>query len=173
MGRRVRFVAAALLAVTGALVAGCRGGDWRVAQLYGGSTSMGVLEAPQSVEAFRIDPALRTADPKAPRLGDYPILAGPVHADAAAIAELSSILRDPETYDWYRAKGCDFTPGVGLRLVRDASRVEIALCFECDELKIWRMGRTVGMEDFDAARPRLVALVKRLFPDDAAIQALK
>ena len=173
MGRRVMMFAAALLAAAGAFTAGCRGGDWRVAQLYGGTTSMSVLEAPQSIEAFRINSALRTADPNAPRLGDYPILSDPVRADAATIQELSAILRDPDTYDWYRAKGCDFTPGVGLRLVRDASRVEIALCFECDELKIWRMGRTVGMEDFDAARPRLVAIVKRLFPDDAAIQALK
>jgi hypothetical protein len=131
-----------------------------------------VLQAPQTVEAFRIDPH-RQAKPDEPRIGDHPVTAGPVAADAAATAELSSILLDPDTYDWHRAKACEFTPGVGLRLHREASRVEIALCFECDELAIWRMGRKVGMEDFDDARPRLVAVVKSLFPDDPKIQALR
>jgi hypothetical protein len=172
---------AAALAVSLALAAAsCRGGDWRVSQLYGGATSIDVLSHPQSVEAFRIDPGIERRpasaaeeDAKAPRIGEYRITAGPVAVDTATSAELSSILLDPATYDWVRAKGCDFTPGVGLRFVKDASRVEIALCFECDELMIWRLGSRVGMEDFDDARPRLVAVVKKLFPDDAKIQGLK
>lgn len=174
MGRRVRptAVLAALAAVL-ACAAACRGGDWRVSQLYGGATSIGVLAEPQTVEAFRIAPAPGGPDPSVPRIGDHRIVAGPVIADAATVKEVTALLLDPETYDWYRAKGCDFRPGVGLRFVRDASRVEIAVCFECDEIKIWRMGRTVGMEDFDAARPRLVAIAKRLFPADADIQALE
>ena len=49
---------------------------------------------------------------------------------------------------------------------------DLVLCFACDELMIFRHGRRVGMEDFDSARPRLLALVRRLFPDDAKIQAL-
>jgi hypothetical protein len=172
--RLVRRCIAGALVI--ACVAACRGPDWRVSQLYGGGTSVDVLAKPQAVEAFRIDPDPRAKDPsdvKAPRLGEYRVTAGPVVLDAATTAELSSILLDPDTYDWQRAKGCDFTPGVGLRFVKDASRVEIALCFECDELMIWRMGRRVGMEDFDDARPRLVAVVKKLFPDDAKIQALR
>ena len=154
-------------------LAACRGPDWRVSQLYGGATSMGVLATPQAVEAFRIDPALPPKDPAAARIGDFAVTAGPVVVDAATVAELSSILLDADTYDWMRAKGCDFQPGVGLRFVKDASRVEIALCYECDELMIFRIGRRVGMEDFDAARPRLVAVAKKLFPDDPKIQALR
>lgn len=154
-----------------AAAAGCRG-DWRVSSLYGGATSIQVLREPQKVEAFRIDPARRATQDEA-RVGEYPVTSGPVAVDAATAAELSSILLDAATYDWLSAKGCEFTPGVGLRFVRDASRVEIALCFECDELMVFRMERRVGMEDFDAARPRLVAVAKRLFPDDAKIQALR
>jgi hypothetical protein len=154
-----------------AALAACGGTDWRVSQLYGGATSISVLREPQSVEAFRIDPRRRPAEGER-RVGDHPVTAGPVAVGAADAAELSSILLDPDTYDFPRAKACEFAPGVGVVLVRDASRVEIALCFECDELAIWRMGRRVGMEDFDAARPRLVALAKRWFPDDAKIQAL-
>jgi hypothetical protein len=164
--------------------ASCGGTDWRVTQLYGGGTSIDVLSKPQAVEAFRIDPGIpapvggskdepAAGAAAAPRLGEYRITAGPVAVDAATAAELSSILLDPDTYDWVRAKGCEFRPGVGLRFVKDASRVEMALCFECDELMIWRLGRRIGMEDFDAARPRLVAVVKKLFPDDPKIQALE
>jgi hypothetical protein len=162
------LAAVPLLAATG-----CGSKDWRVQQLYGGPTSMEVLTFPQVVEAFRIDPRLPAPDKAAPRLGDFNILAGPVPVPAADADELKKVILDPETYDWYRAKGCDFRPGVGLRFMKDASRVELALCFECDELMIFRHGRRIGMEDFDAARPRLVAVVKRLFPDDPQIQALK
>ncbi|MCE9637582.1 MAG: hypothetical protein K8T90_17935 [Planctomycetes bacterium] len=154
-------------------LAACRGPDWRVSQLYGGSTSMDVIGKPQAVEAFRIDPTLPPKDKTAPRIGDFAITAGPVVVDVATTQELSRILLDPDTYDWMRAKGCDFMPGVGFRLVKDSSRVEIALCYECDELMIFRMGRRVGMEDFDSARPGLVAIAKKLFPDDPKIQALK
>lgn len=165
--------AAAACALLVAASCSARGPDWRVVSLYGGGTSTDVLAAPQAVEAFRIDPALPPKDPAAPRIGDFAITSEPVVLDAAAVQELSQILLDPDTYDWLRAKGCEFSPGVGLRLVKDASRVEIAMCFECDELMIFRMGQRVNMEDFDAARPRLVALMKRLFPADAKIQSLK
>ena len=60
-----------------------------------------------------------------------------------------------------------------LNRVKDASRVEVALCFECDELVVWRFAQRIGIEDFDAARPRLAAVAKRLFPDDPKIAELK
>jgi hypothetical protein len=170
---RARVVSALAGAAALALLSACRGPDWRVSQLYGGATSIDVLSAPQTVEAFRIDPAHGPKDASSPHVGDFAVTAGPVVVGAEDVKELSAILLDPDTYDWLRAKGCDFTPGVGLRFLKDASRVELALCFECDELLIFRRGQRIGMEDFDAARPRLVALVKRLFPDDAKIQALK
>ena len=172
---RATTVAAVVACACALLTVSCRsrGPDWRIVALYGGGTSTDVLAKPLAVEAFRIDPALPPKDASAPRIGDFAITSGPVALDAAAVQEMSSVLLDPDTYDWARAKGCDFMPGVGLRFVKDASRVEIALCFECDELMIFRMGRRVGMEDFDTARPRLVAVMKRLFPDDPKIQALE
>lgn len=168
-----RALARATVLAAAVAAAACSGKDWRVQQLYGGPVSMEILAAPDTVEAFRIDPRLPAPDPAAPRIGDFNIRSGPVAVGAAEAAELTAILRDPETYDWWTAKGCEFRPGVGLRIVRNSSRVEIALCFECDELMIFRHGRRVNMEDFDSARPRLVALAKSLFPGDAEIQALR
>jgi hypothetical protein len=170
--KTIPYLMAAVLALA---PAACRGPDWRVSQLYGGATSMDVLTAPQTVEAFRLDPSNPppAALANAPRLGDFAVTAGPVAVDDATARELTALLLDPATYDWVRAKGCDFTPGVGLRFTKDASRVELVLCFSCDELMIFRHGRRVGMEDFDAARPQLVAIAKRLFPEDEKIQALR
>jgi hypothetical protein len=169
---RAALAAFAVAAAVALSLPACRGDDWRVSQLYGGATSMDVLTHAQSVEAFRLDPEARPAE-GAPRLGDFAVTAGPVAVPPADVAELTAVLRDPDTYDWLRAKACEFTPGVGVRLVKDASRVEIALCFSCDELMIFRRGSRIGVEDFDSARPRLVALAKRWFPDDARIQALE
>jgi hypothetical protein len=41
-----------------------------------------------------------------------------------------------------------------------------------DMLVAHRSGRPVGVEDVDAARPRLLAIARRLFPDDAAFAGL-
>src|SRR5512134_1097181 len=94
-----------------ALASGCRGGDWRVSQLYGGATSIDVITHPETVEAFRVSPDPPPADSEAPRVGDFAVTAGPVPVTADDAAELAAVLMDPDTYDWHRAKGCEFTPG--------------------------------------------------------------
>lgn len=170
---RTALAAAAVAAALAAAACKAGGTDWRVVSLLGGATSIDVVTAPQSVEAFRIDPHPARMGETRAVVGAHPVTAGPVAVDAAGAAELRAVLLDPDTYDFTRAKGCDFTPGVAFRLVKDASRLEIVVCFECDEMSFWRLGRRVGHEDFDAARPRLVALAKRLFPGDAKIQALE
>lgn len=163
------------LALTLLAATGCRKGraDWRITQLFGGLGSVEVLKSPSRVEAFRIASEPGEAPADRTSIGHYPATSAAVEVDAETSKELSTLLLDPDTYDFLRAKGCEFVPGVGLRLYREPSRVDIALCFSCDELMIFREGRRVGFEDFDAARPRLVAIVKRLFPDDEAIQALE
>lgn len=168
--RRARIVL--VLAAT-LLVGACAGPDWRIVQLYGGGGSVEALQAPTLVEAFRIAPDAVGPDPDYERVGLHRVTAGPVVVDEATSSELSSILLDPDSYDWQRAKGCEFRPGVGVRYTRDVSRVDLALCFECDELTIHRQGRRVGVEDFDDVRPQLVSIVKRVFPNDPEIQSLE
>jgi hypothetical protein len=168
---RVSRIATAFAATL--LFAACAGPDWRVVQLYGGAGSVEAIEAPTRVEAFRIAPDVVGPDPTYERVGLHRVTAGPVLVDESTSSELSAILLDPDSYDWQRAKGCEFRPGVGVRYTREVSRVDLALCFECDELTIHRQGRRVGVEDFDAVRPGLVSIVKRVFPNDPEIQALK
>lgn len=165
-------VACAALALLILSAVACNRPDWRIAKLYGGPGSVELLTSPERVEAFRVDPMPAEPQPGESYLGHYRITAGPLDVPADARAELSSILADPDTYDFYRAKDCKFLPAVGFRFHRQVSYLDVALCFSCDELMIFRQGRVVNLEDFDDARPRLVALVKRLFPDDEDLQGL-
>jgi len=62
-------------------------------------------------------------------------------------------------------------PGVAYR-VRSAGgkTAEIIVCYECHMLRVLATGKWVN---FDPANKPLVALAKKVFPDDAAIKALK
>jgi hypothetical protein len=173
MNRRVLVLA---LLVPLAASAACRrsGPDWRIVQLYSGETSVDLLEHPAKVQAFRLAPV-----PAAPKTGDvhagpYLASAAPVDVPADAAAELSSILGDADTYDWQRgAKRDPFRPQVGLWFVRGAYVLEIALDLANAQIGVYAGDQPLGVQSFDAARPRLLAIAKRLFPKDDAITSLK
>ena len=147
--------------------------DWRVLQLYGGPTRVEALTDPTSVDAFRIDTQPRKPEPGVPFVGVHAVESGPVRVDADTAATLSTILSDSETYDWWKAKSDPYAPTVGLRFTRDVSRIDIALDFTSNMLTIHRDGKMIGVEDFDDARPQLLAAVKSVFPDDADVQAIE
>ena len=173
MRRFAYAISVGLIAVFAVSVTACSGPDWRVVKLYGGRGSIELIQKPTAVEAFRLAPDGLPKGSETPRFGRFEITSDPVAVSAEDAKILDTILTSPDTYDWHRAKGCIFTPGVGLRFARETSYLDIALCFACDELQIYREGRVVGMEDFDDARPQLLAIAKRLFPADEAISALE
>jgi hypothetical protein len=189
--RTNQLVGAALCSLAVALIGGCnllassKPLDQRVLTLFGGQQNIDPVVKPARVEAFRVASArAQPADAEgatgnaadandAPqKIADWPITAGPLVVDAQTTAELSAILTNPDTYLWDSAKGCEFDPGVALRFTDDAGSTEILLCFSCDEMAVARSGKRIGGEDTDNARKKLVAIAKRLFPDDATIQAL-
>ena len=102
----------------------------------------------------------------------YPVVSSAVPIDDVSRANLSKVLSDPGTYLWDVAKACEFLPGVALRFAGDNVNVDILICFYCDELEIYMNGKRAGHEDFDPRRSDLLRVVKKLFPEDEAIQAL-
>ena len=144
-----------------------------VVALYGGKPNILAIQRPERVEAFRVQPEPSPIGSAAAMVGPHLATAGPVKVGDSALAELRSVLLDDATYMWDIAKACEFMPGVGFRFHESSAPLEVALCFSRDELAIWRAGRKLGSEDFDHARPRLVALVKQLFPDDPQLQSLR
>ena len=106
------------------------------------------------------------------------IIDGPITPDAAWVGELRAILASSDSYGWDYAKGCMPMPGVGIRFVRGDQRVDIWLCYSCTELGmgLYAAGGTepvaTASEDFDEVSGAMIALAKRVFFGDAAIQAL-
>ena len=62
--------------------------------------------------------------------------------------------------------------GGGILLHPGNVNVDVLICFSCDELEIYTNGKQVGHEDFDPRRSDLLRVVKKLFPEDEAIQGL-
>src|SRR5262245_41779468 len=108
---RASVVAVALAA------AGCSGPS--VASVYGGAAHWAVIEAPETVKAYRVIRPGVLKHIRAPETIDgWEIVAGPVAVDPATAREITAVLADRATYDFDRAKGCEFDPGVALRFAK-------------------------------------------------------
>jgi hypothetical protein len=86
---------------------------------------------------------------------------------------LTYVLLEPGNLRGPVAKGCAFKPGVLVRAWDDPDAVDVVLCFECNDLVVYRAGRPVGESDFAPGRKSLVAAVKAALPDDPAIRSLR
>jgi hypothetical protein len=143
-----------------------------VQTLVGGTSGMEALREPTHVEAYLIDPVPVRPDGTQRMLGSFPIVGPAVDVPAATREALSRLLLDGDTYDWQRVKRTSWTPRVGLRFVRDGTRLDLALCLDTDQIVVFRDTRLVHAEDTDPARARLLALLQPLFPDDGYVQGL-
>ena len=136
-----------------------------VEKLFGGPDGFATLKSPDRIEAFRIEDDRQTGQPH--------VISKPIVVAKPLATELTAILSSPDSYGWDYAKFCELQLGVQLSFYRGDDRLDVLLCFQCDELQVrWKDARSEA-EDFDAIRPPLVRAVKALFPDDAVIQGLK
>lgn len=154
--------------------------DARIVKLFGGQEGWKPLKNPVRVEAFRVDPyGSRDAvdknsdDEPVKEFAGFKITAGPVKVDEKTAKKLMQTLSQPDIYGWDFAKGCEFSPGVGIRYVGADSTTELLFCFSCDEFRIVRDGKRIGGEDTDGARTALVNIAKSIFPKDKVIQGLR
>lgn len=148
--------------------------DARVVKLYGNQANFAALARADKVQAFRVKHTIENArDKQRKQIRGYPVLSGPHPVDKKVARNLVRLLQDKSTYDFERDKGCEMVPGVVVVFTHQRTRVELVLCFECDQLEIYVGDKNTGYEDFDPARPQLLKLVKRIFPKDKAIQTLK
>ncbi len=148
--------------------------DARVVKLYGNQANFTALARADKVQAFRVKHTIENArDKQRKQIRGYPVLSGPHPVDKKVARNLVRLLQDKTTYDFERDKGCEMVPGVVVVFTHQRIKVEVVLCFECDQLEIFVGDKNTGYEDFDPARPQLVKLVKQIFPKDRAIQTLK
>ena len=165
-----RHYALALVAAFAALVwwyAHREDQDFRVvAAVFGGNRAMDIVEHPDRVLAYRLDPD-PSNDPA------YPRTAGPVELPTATAADVSAALLSADTYLLGGGKGCEPLYGMLLEFVQGDDRVDVMFCFECDILLARRKDRPAAYGDFDYGRAVFVRAAKECFPGDEEIQALK
>lgn len=144
-----------------------------------GDHAVAILSDPQKVEVYRVrdsgglvvtsTTAGATAPATAPagsRVAGYEIIAQAPDQDAGFGRELGAIFFSPDAYMFNAAKACIFQADTLLRVHGDGGRVDLTLCFHCDEFRLDaydRQGKRVhaAAEDFDGARTRLASLVER------------
>ena len=162
-----------LCAILLAATLGCQSSSAKVEQLFGGPEAMAALGAPDSTQAWRTTAefAVKKGTETKGKLADYVILNGPVPVNekiSTAIAELVK----KDIYEWNMAKGCEPIPGVAIEYTKGTDKLLIFFCFECDILLTYLNSKRVGGEDFDRIHRALANEVKKIFPNDPAIQKL-
>jgi RNA polymerase sigma factor (sigma-70 family) len=151
-------------------------------QRYGDKT-IAIIKAATKVEVFRLDPKdyvdpAKTKEGQDKRFGGYAItLKGDDQGEKFA-RKAAALLLDRDNFVLNAAKGCIFSPGVGLRFWKGKEYAELLLCYQCSELKVIApdtkaQGVKNPMADFEKGRAAFVKLAKELFPKDEAIQGLK
>ncbi|KAF0242454.1 MAG: hypothetical protein FD180_3905 [Planctomycetota bacterium] len=154
-----------------------KGPSDKVKAWMGGDRPVGIIAGVTRVECFRVNPE-KPREAMGKECGGYPIISTGKEQKREFGLKIAAIVFDEKTYDWEKAKKCEFAPGVGFRLWRDKDWVDVVLCFSCDEFEISTIPpgekeRKSAHEDFDASRAALVKLCKEAFPEDKEILGLK
>jgi hypothetical protein len=140
---------------------------------FHGQPQLDILVGPDYVESFRLDPYSFGTKERGERFAGYLTVSHGPRLNGRQQIELFPLLLDADNYGFEFSQGCEFTPGVGLRFVRSTQKVDMLICFGCNEWQFEHGGRVVG-EDFHRkrVRPRLVGMAKELFPTDIVIRSL-
>ena len=131
-----------------------------------------ILQSAERVEALRVDDGTGDLPPGVPRAADYAIIKTGPDLTPAQTERLRALIFDGGNWDFEMAKACEFMPGVDFRVHSAGRRLDILLCFSCDEWAFWH-GERMRYEDNDPARSALLRLAREAFPDDPALAELK
>lgn len=143
-----------------------------------GEAAMAVMREADTFEVIRLN-----KPPQLPRdfanLAYYGMVAtgDPIKPKEEWTTRLREGVDNSWNYNWYMHARCLPEPGVCVRFSRGAEVVDLLLCFECSLVSLASPGQHGGpiteqWIDFRASRAPFAKLVKEMFPNDAAIQAI-
>ena len=131
-----------------------------------------IIRQSNKVELYRLGPK----EENYKYLYNYSIYKGPEVLKANYRQKLSMIFLNKKSYkinfDDTKIKLCEFNPGLAFRFYKGKEKLDILVCFQCDEIKFYHNEKVLGQADIDPARKALVTLSKELFPKDKIIQLL-
>lgn len=147
------------------------------AQEHFGEAAMDIVLGADKVEVYRLEKSLDDPAKLSPE-ESAKLVAGlaRIKTKVADVpdgwgAKFAEEIAQDSSYGWDYAKGCKPMSGVLVRYHRESDVVDVSICFQCEMLSIAKRGEE-RWEDFDPIKAKIAALVKPLFPDDAAIQKL-
>jgi hypothetical protein len=152
-----------------ALLAGCGTGTLRENLLPPAERE--IVAGAETVRAFRLaDGPISPGGRKRIEWQDWPTSGPSLVVDAALARELSRILSDPRSFAPGPARPSIPRPGVKFRFTKGLQEVVAMLCFDSRGATFYGSGQQAN---FDPSAAELTVLVKKLFPDDPVVQALK
>lgn len=132
----------------------------------GGPEVLATIREAETVTAQRIDSKLADSPLTAPEHPELIILAPPFPVASPEAAALKEVFTRGTTY-LSPSKTCEFRANVRYGFLAQPDRkVEIVLCFGCGEMEVWFHQKFVSFGPFDGGYGEILALTKRLFPDD-------
>ena len=105
-------------------------------------------------------------------LHGYTVISDAIPLSEKSRNELSRVLKNANTYIRHSVPiDCLFRPGVAFRFTDGNTKVDLLVCFSCNELRYYMDCHIVGESYFQSKE--LLELTKKLFPDDKKIRSLK
>ena len=144
-------------------------------RLFGSAENLTIVREATRVEAYRLAPlnGVNPVDVDTSPL-EFRTTAGPVIVKSELSETLQEALLSSQTYRWWGVKECGYPIyGVKLSFFRGSERVDVYFCFKCAVLAVVRDEQVVGRADFDHGERIFIDAVKKLFPQDAEIQAIR
>ena len=167
-----------LIPITGlaclVVLSSCEKSYWKNDAMKKAISTTSSANAHMTCESYRVDDSYPGEGKKqeGDSLHGYAILSDAVTLSFGSRKELSSIIENPDTYFRHSTPiDCSFRPGVAFRFNDKKTRVDLLVCFTCNELRYYLDGKVVGQSYFKSQELR--ALVKKLFPNDKKIQTLR
>jgi hypothetical protein len=144
--------------------------------VFGSMDNLNAMKSATKVSACRIEEP--PVDTRGQRISADKFLANHVEREwidvsPAQFDQIHELLSAPNRNFFGSSKECIPHYGVRVRFERDGETIDVNLCFACKQLAVVRDGEIVGEGDFDLVNRELVTISRKLFPDDAEIQALK
>jgi hypothetical protein len=157
-----------------AVLSSCRKSHWKNDAMKKAISTTSFANPHMTCDACRVDdsyPGERKIQ-DGEELHGYAIISDAVTLPFKSQKELSSIIGNPNTYFRHSTPiDCLFRPDVAFRFNNKKTRVDLLVCFTCNELRYYLDGKIVGQSYFKSQKLR--ALVKGVFPKDKEIQSLK
>ena len=102
----------------------------------------------------------------------FAILSGPKQLIGETADQIANSIDQAFVSSWQERK-CIFDPIVGITFYFSDRKIDVLLCFHCNQMCCYEGSKTLQTSDLGKIRKELVPLLKGIYPDDKDIQSLK